>query len=166
MLQIETVLMPEEHEKMQTVLSRLRKDANAKFVFLVDRNGLQMAASGDTHSIDTTALSSLAAGNVAATDSLAKLLGEQEFSVLFHEGDGNNLHISLVGQNGILVVIFDERSSLGLVRLRVKKAGKDLAKILDGLQSNGKRPAFPKGEAADPFLGEITDEDIDNLFNI
>lgn len=151
---------------MQAILSRLRKDANAKFVFLVDRNGQQMAASGEVQAIDTTALSSLAAGNVAATDSLAKLLGEQEFSVLFHEGERDNLHISLVGQKGILVVIFDERSSLGLVRLRVKKAGIELGKILETIKSNGNRPELPKGEAADPFLGEITDEDIDNLFNL
>lgn len=165
MVQMETVLMPEDHQKMQTVLARLRTEANAKFVFLVDRNGLQMAVSGDVHAIDTTALSSLAAGNVAATDSLAKLLGEQEFSVLFHEGERDNLHISLVGEKGILVVIFDERSSLGLVRLRVKKAGAELGRILAALKSNGNRPHAPGGAAADPFLGEITDEDIDNLFS-
>ncbi len=166
MLQMETALQPEEHKKMMGVLSRLRKDANAKFAFLIDRNGQQMAASGDTHSLDTTALSSLAAGNVAATDCLAKLLGEEEFSVLFHEGERDNLHISLVGQKGILVVIFDERSSLGLVRLRVKKAAKDLEKILVNLQSNGNLSPDSQGKGGDPFLGEITDEDIDNLFNL
>ena len=46
------------------------------------------------------------AGNVAATDGLAKLIGEKEFSILFHEGERDNIHISLVAQRVILVVIF------------------------------------------------------------
>src|SRR3972149_2973060 len=65
------------------------------------------------------------------TDAHAKLLGQKEFSVLFHEGERDNIHISLVGLRVILVVIFDERSSLGLVRLRVKKASKELNDIFD-----------------------------------
>jgi len=63
----------------------------------------------------------LTAGNIAATGGLAKLIGEREFSILFHEGERDNLHISIVGQRVILVVIFDQKSSLGLVRLRVKE---------------------------------------------
>ena len=90
-------------------------------VFLVDKNGQQIAYNGDINNLDTTSLASLTAGNVAATDGLARLIGEKEFSVLFHEGERDNIHISIVGKRVILVVIFDERSSLGLVRLRVKK---------------------------------------------
>src|SRR2546427_10159521 len=116
------VLHEEELARIREVTSRLRTECNAKVVFLVDKNGQQIAATGELNSIDTTALASLAAGNVAATDSLARLIGEKEFSVLFHEGERDNLHISVVGGRVILVVIFDERSSLGLVRLRVKRS--------------------------------------------
>ena len=161
-----TILLPEDLEKMQAAIAKLRSDANARSVFLLDRNGQHFASSGDTQGLDITALSSLAAGNVAATDSLAKLLGEQEFSVLFHEGEKDNLHISLIGPKGILVVIFDERSSLGLVRLRVRKAAVEIAKILEAMHSK-KAPGSGSDEGGpDPFLGEITDEDINNLFGI
>src|SRR5262245_12637765 len=127
------VLHEEEFTRIRDVIARLRNECNAKVVFLVDKNGQQIAANGELNAIDTTALASLAAGNVAATDSLARLIGEKEFSVLFHEGERDNLHISIVGGRVILVVIFDERSSLGLVRLRVKKGSTELAAIRDGM---------------------------------
>jgi len=157
------VLHEEEFTKIRDVISRLRTECNAKVVFLVDKNGQQIAANGELNAIDTTALASLAAGNVAATDSLARLIGEKEFSVLFHEGERDNLHISVVGGRVILVVIFDERSSLGLVRLRVKKGSSELAGILDVML---KKSASPRKAAAggSPFA-EITDEDIDKLFS-
>ncbi len=115
-------------------------------------------------SLDTTSLASLTAGNVAATDGLAKLIGEKEFSVLFHEGEKDNIHISIVAKRVILVVIFDERSSLGLVRLRVKKRQRGAGEDLRGDAAEG-REGEPSGAAhASPFA-EITDDDIDSLFN-
>jgi predicted regulator of Ras-like GTPase activity (Roadblock/LC7/MglB family) len=156
------VLHPEEYEKIREVISRLRIDCNAKIVFLVDKNGQQIAAQGEIDALDTTALASLAAGNVAATDSLARLIGEKEFSILFHEGERDNLHISVVGGKMILVVIFDERSSLGLVRLRVKRGTTDLKSILETVWS---KSAVPRKAAVGSPFAEITDEDIDRLFS-
>ncbi len=160
---VEMVLHPEEYERIRDVISRLRGDCNAKMVFLVDKNGQQLAAHGEIEALDTTALASLAAGNVAATDSLARLIGEKEFSILFHEGERDNLHISVVGGKVILVVIFDERSSLGLVRLRVKRGAVDLKTILDEVW---RKSAMPNKKAAGGgAFAEITDEDIDRLFS-
>ena len=87
------VLYDEEFQKIKDALQRLRQDANANVVFLVDKNGQQIAAVGDIESLDTTSLASLTAGNVAATDGLARLIGEKEFSILFHEGEKDNIHI-------------------------------------------------------------------------
>src|SRR5262249_47479817 len=127
------VLYDEEFQRIRESLQRLRHDANANVVFLVDKNGQQIAAVGDLQTLDTTSLASLTAGNVAATDGLARLIGEKEFSILFHEGEKDNIHISIVAQRVILVVIFDERSSLGLVRLRVRRATTDLDKIFEDI---------------------------------
>ena len=149
----------EEYQQIKDILQRLQVDSNSKIVFLVDKNGQQIAVQGDMRGVDATSLASLTAGNVAATDGLAKLIGEKEFSILFHEGEKDNLHISIIGGRVILVVIFDSRSSLGLVRLRVKKASDELNKIFDGLM---KKVAVPG--AGSPFA-EITDDDIDNLFS-
>jgi len=155
----------EEFEQIKDVLHRLQVDSNSKLVFLVDKNGQQIAAHGDMRGVDATSLASLTAGNVAATDGLAKLIGEKEFSILFHEGERDNIHISLVAQRVILVVIFDEKSSLGLVRLRVKKASQELERTFEQVL---KKAEAERGNRADRFdspFAEITDEDIDSLFS-
>src|ERR671939_710686 len=125
------VMYEEEYGQLKNVITRLCADANAKFVFLVDKNGQQIAAHGEMLTLATTSLASLTAGNVAATDGLSHLIGDQGFPVLSHEGERDNIHISIVGRRVILVVIFDERSSLGLVRLRVKKASNELEAVFN-----------------------------------
>ena len=155
------IMYEEEFQQIRHILQKLRDDANAKMVFLVDKNGQQIAYSGD---MDTTSLASLTAGNVAATDGLAKLIGEKEFSVLFHEGERDNIHISIVGRRVILVVIFDERSSLGLVRLRVKKASIELENVFNRILEKVEKEREAGSGFESPFA-EITDEDIDSLFS-
>ena len=155
----------EEYQQIKDTLQRLQVDSNAKIVFLVDKNGQQIAAHGDMKGVDATSLASLTAGNVAATDGLAKLIGEKEFSILFHEGERDNIHISLVAQRVILVVIFDEKSSLGLVRLRVKKASQELEKTFEVLLRKSEAEQGNRANRFDSPFAEITDEDIDSLFS-
>ena len=159
------VMYEEEFNQIKQIISKLRIDANAKVVFLVDKNGQQIAAHGDIENLDTTSLASLTAGNVAATDGLARLIGEKEFSILFHEGEKDNIHISIVAQRVILVVIFDERSSLGLVRLRVKKASQDLNDVFGRIMAKVEREKAQVGTAFESPFAEITDDDIDALFS-
>ena len=158
------VMYEEEYQQIKDTLQRLQVDSNSKIVFLVDKNGQQIAVHGDMSGVDATSLASLTAGNVAATDGLAKLIGEKEFSILFHEGERDNIHISLVAQRVILVVIFDDRSSLGLVRLRVKKASVELEKTFEVLLRKSEAERNNPGRFDSPFA-EITDEDIDSLFS-
>ena len=157
------VMYDEEFKQINVVLEKLLREANSKVIFLVDKNGQLISGVGETERFDTTSLASLTAGNIAATGGLAKLIGEKEFSILFHEGEKDNLHISIVAGRVILVVLFDARSSLGLVRLRVKKASEELATIFDGLMHKAEEKE-KSGESDFPFA-EITDDDIDNLFS-
>ncbi len=159
------VLYDEEFQKIKEALLRLRQDANANVVFLVDKNGQQIAAVGDVASLDTTSLASLTAGNVAATDGLARLIGEKEFSILFHEGEKDNIHISIVALRVILVVIFDERSSLGLVRLRVRRATAELDRIFEEITAKVERERQNQHVEFESPFSEITDDDIDRLFS-
>jgi len=158
---MDLVLYDEEMKAIQSVIEQLHIDARSRIVFVVDKNGQQIAGAGDLAGIDATSLASLTAGNVAATDGLAKLIGEREFSILFHEGEKDNVHISIVANRVILVVIFDDRSSLGLVRLRVKKGNQELTKIFERMMEKSKEQPHGGLEAA---FAEITDDDIDNLF--
>ena len=154
------VMYEEEFNQIQAIVSRLVVEANARVVFIIDKNGQLIASAGETDNVDTTSLASLTAGNIAATGGMAKLLRESEFTTQFHEGERSNIHIQLVGNRVILVVIFDgKKTALGLVRLRVKKASEELNQIFESLL---KKVSDPAREA--PFA-EITDDDIDNLFN-
>ena len=155
------VMYDEDHRKVLAVIQRLVREANAKGIFVVDKNGQLIAEAGEIRGIDTTSLASLTAGSIAATGGLAKIIGEEEFPVHFHQGQHDNLHVTLVGGRVILVVIFDDRSSLGLVRLRVKKAGVELARVFDEIAKQAERDVA--SGSSSPFA-EITDDDIDNLF--
>lgn len=157
------VMHEEDFQRVLSVIRRLVKDANARGCYVVDRNGQLIGEAGEMQGIDTTSLASLTAGCIAATCGLAKIVGEDEFPVHFHQGQKDNLHITLVPKRIILVVIFDDRSSLGLVRLRVKKAGGELARIFEDIEK--KADQGPSGGDGTPFA-EITDEDIDNLFSV
>ncbi len=157
------VMYDEEFKQINAVIEKLLREANSKVIFLVDKNGQLITGVGETERFDTTSLASLTAGNIAATGGLAKLIGEKEFSILFHEGEKDNLHISIVGGRVILVVLFDNRSSLGLVRLRVKKASEELTTIFARLMQKAEEKE-KSGDTDFPFA-EITDDDIDNLFS-
>src|SRR5258707_1629885 len=121
-MQPEMVMYDEEFQQISGVCERLSREANAKIVFLVDKNGQLIASVGATENLDTTSLASLTAGNIAATGGLAKLIGEKEFSILFHEGEKDNLHISIIGGRGILVGILFNPPPPGLVRPPGEKA--------------------------------------------
>lgn len=163
MMDTQLVMYEEDFQKITGVIQRLVRDANAKGVFVVDKNGQLIAEAGEVRGIDTTSLASLTAGSIAATGGLAKIIGEEDFPVHFHQGVKDNLHITLVAKRIILVVVFDDRSSLGLVRLRVKKAGNELAKVFEEIQKKAEADAAAGGGGS-PFA-EITDDDIDNLFS-
>ncbi len=164
MASAELVMYQEEFQRLDGALKKLRQDAHARAIFLIDRTGQQIASAGEIDQFDTTSLASLTAGNVAATDGLAKLIGEREFSVLFHEGQRDHIHISIVAKRAILLVIFDERSSLGLVRLRVKRASSEMEQIFEEMLRKTAEKLTGPTVPASPFA-EITDEDIDALFS-
>jgi predicted regulator of Ras-like GTPase activity (Roadblock/LC7/MglB family) len=164
MIGTDLMLYEEDARRLAAILQRLCEDSKSRAVFLIDKAGQLIASAGETASVDTTSLASLTAGNIAASGGLAQLLGEKEFSVLFHEGEKDHLHISVVGQRGILVVLFDRRSSLGLVRLRVKRAAEDISRVFTEMAERTQQEAGQGRAAFQAQFAQITDEDIDNLF--
>ena len=154
-----TLIREQRYHQIKALLARLRLDASARLVVLVEKDGQQIAAHGELGALDTTSLASLVAGNVAATGGMAQLIGEKEFPTLSHEGDRESIHISVIGRV-LLVVVFDQRSSLGLVKLRSKQVSQELAAAFDEIE----RESQLTGGASSLPLAEITDEEIDSLF--
>ena len=155
---LDLTLHGDDYVRLREMIDALRKDASARLVFLLDRNGQPIANCGDLGDTDPTALASLAAGNVAATEGVAQLIGERSFSSLYHEGERDSLHMTAVGGRMILIVVFDERSSLGLVRLRVRLATPALEDVVEQVE---RRSADDSGDGVD--FSDISDDEISAL---
>lgn len=153
------VMYEEELSQINAICALLQRDSNSKAVFVIDKNGQEIAHAGDVEELDVTSLSSLTAGNVAATGGIAQLLAEKEFTGQLHEGEQTSIRISIIGQRVILLIVFDQRTSPGLVRLREKKASKEIETVLAQLIKKSADNAQPS------VFAEITDADIDNLFS-
>lgn len=155
------VVFEEEHRALRAVLGRVHAESRAKAVLLIDTNGQLVADVGETADLDVTAFSSLTASNIAATASMARLVGESDFTILFHQGVRDSIHISLVGRRAILAVIFGQEASLGLVRLRVRKAAAEIDDVVTRIL---RRMTLRDRLDVNPFC-EITEQDIDDLFS-
>jgi predicted regulator of Ras-like GTPase activity (Roadblock/LC7/MglB family) len=153
------IIQERQFQRIKSILARLCVECAARVVFLVDRDGQPIAFHGDIGDMDTTSFSSLAAGNVAATTSMAKLIGEDEFPAVVHEGERESIYIGVIGRS-LLVVVFDERSTVGLVKIRSKRASFEIAAAIQEVLTES--AAFRTNNAA--FFAEITDDDIDSLF--
>lgn len=143
------ILYEEEIQKIDALLSKLIKGAEAKCALLVDKDGHLITRQGFTHSLDTTALGALLAGSFASTKEIARLVGEPEFSVLFHQGKKDHIHMSIVGERSILVVIFDDRTTIGMVRLYAKETSGELTKIFDEVKNKAQDNADVSEDLAD-----------------
>jgi predicted regulator of Ras-like GTPase activity (Roadblock/LC7/MglB family) len=159
MAQTPFIIQEHQFQRMKAVIARLCVECAARVVFLVDRDGQTIAFHGEIGDMDMTSFSSLAAGNVAATSSMAKLIGEDTFPSVVHEGERESIFISVINRS-LLVVVFDERSTLGLVKIRAKRASYEVAAILEEAVNDSRSFSLSKNSA----FADISDDDIDSLF--
>src|SRR5437764_15266890 len=102
-------------------LERCLTDCNARSALLVDRTGQLVATVGERPDFDPTAFATLTAADFSANDQLAKLIGENDFQSLFHQGEKESMYLAYTARRVILVVLFDNRTTLGLVRLMLSQ---------------------------------------------
>lgn len=140
-------------------LQRFLNDSNARCALLVDRTGQLVATVGEKPKFDPTTFATLTAADFSANDQLAKLIGENDFNSLFHQGEKESMYLADVARRVILVVLFDNRTTLGLVRLKMKEVVIELAKLFDAMFSRG-----ASGGSAKPGLLAGADDEIDKLF--
>lgn len=154
------ILYEEQINQIESMISKMLKGCEAKCALLVDKDGHLITRQGFTHSLDTTALAALLAGSFASTREIARLVGESEFSVLFHQGKKDHIHMSLVDDRSILVVIFDDRTTIGMVRLYAKETAVEVRKVFEDLEKAG--PKEGAGISSD-FASEAQDK-LDDIF--
>ena len=140
------------------LLQRFLYDSNARCALLVDRTGQLVATVGEQPTFDPTAFATLTAADFSANDQLARLLGETDFTSLFHQGERESMLVADIAHRAILVVLFDAKTTLGLVRLRLRPVAEELTRIVDAMASRGAQAG-----ASRPILAGADDE-IDRLF--
>ena len=158
------VIYEEDLSRINACLSSLQRKARSAAVLLIDTSGQLIASVGETDALDATPLASLAAGSIAAAGALAQLLGEKEFSFVFYDGERKRLHLSLIGSRAILLVLLDENSAVALVRLQVKKFSREIEEVFTDLSRRPDTVAEGGGPLSKSNIGEITDDDVENLF--
>lgn len=148
----------QDYRRILEHMNTLLKESNARCALLVDRAGQLLANAGEQLSFDPTAFASLTAADFSANDQLAKMIGEPEFASLFHQGEKESMYLADVARKVILVVLFDQRTTVGLVRLRVKQAVSDLAKVFEEMFNRGAPSVDQRG------ILQGAEDEIEKLF--
>ncbi len=147
---------PQQLQQMQGYLREVYYEAEARCVVLADITGQLIAQEGNPKEVDTTVLSALAAGNLAATREMARLVGEPaRFKLLLHEGDLRTVYLSDVDDELILVIVCPSATPLGLVRLVIREA---IAKIQPIVQEARHRPTASAPGMDDEFTALLDSE--------
>jgi predicted regulator of Ras-like GTPase activity (Roadblock/LC7/MglB family) len=150
----------EDFKVITGLMGGLMRETSVRSLLLVDRSGQIVAHVGEPPQFDTQAFASLTAADFSANDQLAKMIGEHEFSSLFHQGEKESMYLVDVARRVILVALFDNRTTLGLVRLKVKATVEELTRIFEEM-FNRAGTETPKLEG---FGSKEAEDEIDKLF--
>lgn len=153
---------PEDLEKIERMLTSYLTLSKAKSAFLIDKSGSIITYKGEDNSINVDALSALVAASFAATKEIAHLLGETEFTVMFHQGKKDNIHISLVGNKVISVTLFSDSTTIGMIGHYSKELSEKLASLFEIISKRNNR----NQEKINVDLGVFVGNKLDELFKI
>jgi predicted regulator of Ras-like GTPase activity (Roadblock/LC7/MglB family) len=157
-------LFEEDFWSINAILQTLMRSASARSVMLIDKTGQLINAIGEPPGFDVTSFSSLAAADFAANAQLALMVGEQDFATLVHQGQNESLYLSMIANRVILVVLFDKKTSLGLVRLKSRRAGEELLEVLNRLFDKLQYRNEEIGTTLGADFAAEAESEIDSLF--
>ncbi|MBI4364998.1 MAG: roadblock/LC7 domain-containing protein [Candidatus Latescibacteria bacterium] len=158
-------LFEEDFWSINTILQTLIQSSSSRSVMLIDKTGQLISSIGEPPGFDVTSFASLAAADFAANQQLAEMVGENDFATLVHQGANESLYLSLIANRVILVVLFDKKTSLGLVRLKARRGGEELLSVLNKLfdKLQYKNEELSSASLGAEFAAEAESE-IDSLF--
>lgn len=148
-------LGPDDIARIENLLRTFVVEAGARCAFLLDRAGHPVTAFGDVGELDETSFASLAAADFDASDQLAGLLGESEFTSLYHQGVNGSMYLSEISSAAILAAVFDRRTTLGMVRLKTREVVPQLTGLLGELGGRDRRGPGLEAGWTDDAVSEI-----------
>lgn len=145
-------------EKIHAVLNEFLNLSHAICTLLVDKDGHLITQAGQTSSYNADTISALVAGSFAATREMARILGEEEFSILFHQGRRENIQLALVEDRCLVAIVFDESTTLGLVRLYCSDMVDKLARIFRDSRLRGPNANETLSESFTKSISQVLDD--------
>ncbi|HJP02757.1 MAG TPA: roadblock/LC7 domain-containing protein [Planctomycetota bacterium] len=142
------VFYAEDVDRIDHELDGFLETSGARCAMVIDESGHLVTRRGENVGNSPEAVAALAAGSFAATREMARLIGEETFNSLFHQGERQSVQIVQVGGRSLFAIVFDERSNLGLVRYYARERGRRLEAILREIA------ARPAGIQGGPSLAE------------
>jgi len=136
--------------------------SGARCALLVDRSGHLVTRRGESMDGCLESVAALAAGSFSATREMARLLGEGEFCTLFHQGSRDSIQVSQVGERSLFVIVFDDRSNLGLVRFYAEESVGRLQEVFAAITMRGEARGPDQGLSED--FSESASAALDELF--
>ena len=154
----------DDYWAIRGVMKELLEGSSSRSVLLVDHTGQIISSLGTPQGFDVVSFASLCAADFEANRQLAHLIGEQDFSTLYHQGANESMYLSRVGSREIIAVLFDRRATLGLVRLRVSRAVEQLVVVFTRLHERACQQLGESTPQVDEEFATRAAEEIDRLF--
>jgi predicted regulator of Ras-like GTPase activity (Roadblock/LC7/MglB family) len=150
----------EDLDALTRTVERFLGETGAHSALVADRAGQLVATMGAPLTFDPTVFATLTAADFSANDQLARLIGETDFTTLFHQGEKESMYVADIARRLILVTLFDNRTPIGLVRLKMKPVVEELTAHLDRAFSRARESGTTQ-----PNILAGAGEEIDELFN-
>ena len=153
--------------KIEAALSKMRAQATAEAVLLIEESGYVIAAKGLVSGKDVEALSSLVVGGRSMSNQLATLLGEGDgFAMNYLEGQRVSVYTTGLGRSLFLVVVVPKGTRQGVVWLYAKEAAAEIDAIVQRavqeVQRESGKPVEQMDRAA--MRQEMAAQKLDKLF--
>lgn len=155
------IFYEDDIERINKALMNYQNLSKSRCNMLIDVEGHPVTQVGSTEGINLETIAALVAASFAATKEVAKILGENEFTSLTHQGKHESIQLSLVGDRTILATIFDsEETTIGMVMFYTKELVEKLAGIFNEIKTRKDtgRQIFDPGDM------EKMESVIDDLF--
>ena len=135
--------------------------SGARCALLIDKDGHLVTRRGEPVGTSIESIAALIAGSFAATKEMARLLGESEFTIMFHQGARDSIQLQLIGDRTLLAVLFDERTNMGLVRFYAQETSQHIEQVLAEIAA--RPPSAQQATLSKDFSADAAAA-LDNLF--
>jgi predicted regulator of Ras-like GTPase activity (Roadblock/LC7/MglB family) len=108
-------LLEEDVNALDSALGELLAKSDAATAIITDKAGFCLVEKGDTENFDVTSVAALASGSFEATQAIARIINEN-FSCVYQQGEKYSLLVNNIDEQTVLIVIFPNSVSVGLVK--------------------------------------------------